>query len=300
MSGESKRAAPRGLGRGLSALLGDGPKPAVAPAVGSGRGQRHLPIGQLEPSPLQPRRHFDEREIQALAESIRTNGILQPILVRRHPSKPDFHEIVAGERRWRAAQLAELHEVPVVERELSDRDVLELALVENVQRHDLSPLEEAEGYHRLIEEFGRSQEDLARQVGKSRAHVANTLRLLKLPDAVKALLLDGRLSAGHARALLPAPNAVALAERVVAQGLSVRQTEALVAGGSTGSRAHRTTASEPAPAKDADTRAVERELARLLGLQVDIAHGGAGGSLTIRYRTLEQLDEVIRRLKREG
>ncbi|MEA2782898.1 MAG: ParB family transcriptional regulator, chromosome partitioning protein [Rhodospirillaceae bacterium] len=300
MSGESKRAAPRGLGRGLSALLGDGPKPAAAPALASARGPRHLPIGQLEPSPLQPRRHFDETEMQALAESIRTNGILQPILVRRHPSKADVHEIVAGERRWRAAQLAELHEVPVVERELSDRDVLELALVENVQRHDLSALEEAEGYHRLIEEFGRSQEDLARQVGKSRAHVANTLRLLRLPDAVKTLLLDGRLSAGHARALLPASNAVALAERVVAQGLSVRQTEALVAGGSTGSRAQKTTASEPAAAKDADTRAVERDLARALGLQVDIAHGAAGGSLTIRYRTLEQLDEVIRRLNRDG
>jgi ParB family transcriptional regulator, chromosome partitioning protein len=299
VSGEGKRSAARGLGRGLSALLGDGPR--AAPAALPARAPRHLPIGQLEPSPFQPRRNFDEAELAALAESIRTNGILQPILVRRHPSKPDLHEIVAGERRWRAAQLAELHEVPVVERELADREVLELALVENVQRHDLSALEEAEGYQRLIEEFGRSQDELARHVGKSRAHIANTLRLLKLPAPVKALLAEGKISAGHARALIGHAAAEALAGRVVAEGLSVRQVEALAAGEGGPQRRPRGAAAPgvevlPKRTKDADTRALERDLAGRLGLQVDISHGATGGSLTIRYRTLEQLDEVIRRL----
>jgi ParB family transcriptional regulator, chromosome partitioning protein len=283
----------RGLGRGLSALLGEG----AAPTPAAARGQRHLPIGQLEPSPLQPRRHFDAAELEALADSIRANGILQPILVRRHPTRPEIHEIVAGERRWRAAQLAKLHEVPVVVRDLANREVLELALVENLQRHDLSALEEAEGYHRLIEEFGLAQEDLARNVGKSRAHIANTLRLLKLPDEVKALLIEGRLTAGHARALLSARDAVALAEKVVAEGLSVRQAEALAA--RSGAGPNRKKKAAPSP-KDADTRALERDLARVLGLNVEIAHGATGGSLTIRYRSLEQLDDVIRRLNRDG
>ena len=285
MSADSKR----GLGRGLSALLGTD---NTAPAAGN-RGQRQLPIGQLAPSPLQPRRHFDADELAALAESIRANGILQPILVRRHPAKPEMHEIVAGERRWRAAQLAKLHEVPVVVRELADREVLEFALVENLQRHDLSALEEAEGYRRLIEEFSLVQDDLAQRVGKSRAHVANTLRLLKLPDGVKALMMKGQISAGHGRALLGARDPLALARKVVAQGLSVRQTEALAA----------RSASAPArkkalAVKDADTRSLERDLARVLGLKVEIAHGARGGSLVIRYATLEQLDDVIRRLNR--
>ncbi len=256
----------RGLGRGLSALLGDG-----ASAGTPTRAQRQLPVGQLVPSPLQPRRHFDADELEALAESIRANGILQPILVRRHPTRPEIHEIVAGERRWRAAQLAKLHEVPVIVRELGNREVLELALVENLQRHDLSALEEAEGYHRLIEEFGLAADDLARQVGKSRAHVANTLRLLKLPDGVKALLMR-------------------------AEGLSVRQTEALAARSGVVARPKK-----PAPAKDSDTRALERDLARTLGLNVDIAHRGqTGGTLSIRYATLEQLDDLIGRLNRQG
>jgi ParB family transcriptional regulator, chromosome partitioning protein len=285
MSADSKR----GLGRGLSALLG---ADSAAPATGN-RGQRQLPIGQLAPSPLQPRRHFDADELEALAESIRANGILQPILVRRHPAKPEMHEIVAGERRWRAAQLAKLHEVPVVVRELADREVLEFALVENLQRHDLSALEEAEGYRRLIEEFSLVQDEMAQRVGKSRAHVANTLRLLKLPDGVKALLMKGQISAGHGRALLAARDPLALARKVIAQGLSVRQTEALAA------RSTSTPARKKAPAaKDADTRSLERDLARVLGLKVEIAHGAKGGSLVIRYATLEQLDEVIRRLNR--
>jgi ParB family transcriptional regulator, chromosome partitioning protein len=281
----------RGLGRGLSALLGDG-----AGAGAPTRGQRQLPVGQLVPSPLQPRRHFDADELEALAESIRANGILQPILVRRHPTRPEIHEIVAGERRWRAAQLAKLHEVPVIVRELGNREVLELALVENLQRHDLSALEEAEGYHRLIDEFSLAVDDLARQVGKSRAHVANTLRLLKLPDGVKALLMRGTISAGHARALLNARDALGLANKVVAEGLSVRQTEALAARSGVAARPKK-----PAPAKDTDTRALERDLARALGLKVDIAHRGpAGGTLSIRYGTLEQLDDLIGRLNRRG
>ena len=286
MSADSKR----GLGRGLSALLGDA---AAPPAAATSRGQRQLPIGQLEPSPLQPRRHFDPDELEALAESIRANGILQPILVRRHPAKADMHEIVAGERRWRAAQMAGLHDVPVLVRELDNREVLELALGENLQRHDLSALEEAEGYRRLIEEFSLAQEDLGRRVGKSRAHIANTLRLLKLPDGVKALLMQGRLTAGHARALLGARDPLALARKIIAEGLSVRQAEALAAR-SAGAPARRKKPIE----KDADTRALERDLAKLLGLSVEIVHGSAGGSLTIRYRSLEQLDDVIRRLNR--
>jgi ParB family transcriptional regulator, chromosome partitioning protein len=289
MSAEAKR----GLGRGLSALLGDN---AAKPASAPGRAQRHLPTGQLEPSPLQPRRHFDAEELEALAESIRANGILQPILVRPHPAHPGMHEIVAGERRWRAAQIAKLHEVPVLERQLSDREVLELAIVENVQRHDLSALEEAQGYRRLIDEFGRSQEELAQQVGKSRVHITNTLRLLKLPPAVQALMQDGKLTAGHGRALLAASDPAALAERVAALGLSVRQTEALAARPAKPER-------RPPPDKDADTRALEHDLGRVLGLKVDIEHGGegkGGGRLTIRYRSLEQLDDVIRRLNRDG
>jgi ParB family chromosome partitioning protein len=283
MSADSKR----GLGRGLSALLGEQAAPS-APA----RGQRQLPVSQLEPSPLQPRRHFDLDELEALAESIRANGILQPILVRRHPKKPDMHEIVAGERRWRAAQLAGQHDVPVLLRELSDREVLELALVENLQRHDLSALEEAEGYRRLIEEFDLAQEDLGNRVGKSRAHIANTLRLLKLPDGVKALLMQGQISAGHGRALLSARDPLALARKVVAEGLSVRQVEALAARAASPAR-HRKKSD-----KDADTAALERDLAKLLGLKVEIAHGARGGAITIRYATLEQLDDVIRRLNR--
>jgi len=283
MSADSKR----GLGRGLSALLGE----TAAPAAPQ-RGQRQLPVDKLEPSPLQPRRHFDRDELEALAESIRANGILQPILVRRHPKKPDMHEIVAGERRWRAAQLAGQHDVPVLVRELSDREVLELALVENLQRHDLSALEEAEGYRRLIEEFELAQEDLGNRVGKSRAHIANTLRLLKLPDGVKVLLMQGQISAGHGRALLGARDPLALARKVIAEGLSVRQVEALAARASAPSRQKKKSD------KDADTRALERDLAKLLGLKVEIAYGARGGALTIRYATLEQLDDVIRRLNR--
>jgi ParB family chromosome partitioning protein len=251
-----------------------------------------VPIESLHPGAFQPRRRFVEAEIESLAESIRANGVLQPILVRRHPSLPNAYEIVAGERRWRAAQRAGLHEVPVTLRALSDAEAIELALVENIQRQDLTPLEEADGFRRLLEEFANTQEDLARRVGKSRSHIANTLRLLGLPDPVKKLVEEGALTAGHARALLGAKDAAALAERVVARGLNVRQTEALVKA----ERAPARTAPTK-PAKDANTIALERELSTTLGLAVSIDHGAKGGRLVLRYKTLEQLDGVVARLR---
>ena len=277
---------PKRLGRGLSALLGGaaGEQPTV------GRPTRTLPIDQIVPGRFQPRHRFDDEQMQALAESIRENGILQPILVRPRASTPITYEIVAGERRWRAAQGARLHEVPVIVRELTDHEALELALVENLQRQDLSPLEEADGYRRLLEEFGNSQEDLARRVGKSRSQITNMLRLLGLPEAVRKLLEEGALSAGHARALLMATDPAALAAVVVARGLNVRQTEQLVQG-------QRAGGARPKREKDADTRALERDLTGRLGLTVAIEARGESGAVTVRYKTLEQLDLVIERLR---
>ncbi len=288
----SEPATKRNLGRGLSALLGSERIEAVTAAPEAARAPRTVPIETLHPGAFQPRRRFDEAEIDSLAESIRANGVLQPILVRRHPRLPNAYEIVAGERRWRAAQRAGLHEVPITLRAIADAEAVELALVENIQRQDLNALEEGEGYRRLMEEFGNTQEALARRVGKSRSHIANTLRLLALPEAVKRMLEDGRLSAGHARALLGARDPAAIAERVVARGLNVRQTEALV-------KAERDGPEAPAAplAKDANTVALERELAASLGLRVALAHGPRGGTLTLHYRTLDQLDALLARLK---
>lgn len=288
-------APKRGLGRGLSALFGEeAPEPAAAPASAPPAAPRNLPVEKLHPGAYQPRRQFDEESQNALVESIKAQGILQPLLVRRHPTIADAYEIVAGERRWRAAQAAQLHEVPVIVRELGDRETLEIALVENIQRQDLNPLEEAEGYRRLLEEFSHTQEDLARVVGKSRSHIANSLRLLTLPDPVRTMLQDGRLTAGHARALLNAGDPAGLAEEVAKRGLNVRQTEKLAKLAKEGA-AGGGKASAPA-AKLADTAALERELTALLGLKVTIAFDGQGGALTIHYRTLEQLDDVLRRL----
>jgi ParB family chromosome partitioning protein len=290
----AEQAAPkRNLGRGLSALLGNERIEAVTAPPEAGRGvPRGAPIESLHPGAFQPRRRFDEAEIESLAESIKANGVLQPILVRRHPGLPNAYEIVAGERRWRAAQKAGLHEVPINLRTIADSEAIELALVENIQRQDLGPLEEAAGYQRLIDEYANTQEELARRVGKSRSHVANTLRLLALPDPVKRLVEEGSLTAGHARALLGAKDPAAIADRVVAQGLNVRQTEALV-------KAEREPKRPPSapPAKDANTVALEHELSTRLGLKVVIAHGAKGGSLALHYKTLEQLDEVLARLK---
>jgi ParB family chromosome partitioning protein len=285
---DDKARAPR-LGRGLSALLGD--EAADYGARDHVRESKNVPIEYLRPNRFQPRHSFDDAELDALADSIREQGILQPILVRRDGDTPNSYEIVAGERRWRAAQRARLHEVPVVVKDLSDAKALEVALVENVQRQDLNALEEAEGYRRLMAEFDHTQEDLARVVGKSRSHVANTIRLLGLPDEVKELVVSHALSAGHARALLNAVDPVKLARKVATRGLNVRQTEKLAQQGRE--------AKAPAAAlatKDADTLALERDLSQVLGLKVTIEFRGDGGELTIRYKTLEQLDDVVQRL----
>jgi len=288
----------RGLAKGLSALLGDleselsGERgPDGNGNGGAGAGLRTLPVDMIAPSPLQPRRHFDAAELDELAASIAAQGILQPLLVRPDPRQAGRFEIVAGERRWRAAQQARLHEVPVLVRELADADVLCLALVENLQRADLSPLEEAQGYQRLQEEFGQTQDDVARVVGRSRSHVTNTLRLLTLPESVKAAVAKGTLSAGHARALLGAADPAACAAEVLKRGLNVRQTERLAKrrAGMTRGRPH-----------DPNADALAHDLGLLLGLSVSILHGGRGGTLAIRYKTLAELDEVVKRLRSGG
>jgi ParB family chromosome partitioning protein len=279
----------RNLGRGLSALFGEESDDIAA--ADRQRVGKSVPIGFLRPGRFQPRHRFDDDALRALAESIREKGVLQPLLVRRDGA--NSYEIIAGERRWRAAQLAQLHEVPVIIKELDDRAALEIALVENIQRADLTVLEEAEGYRRLMAEFGHTQEALAAAVGKSRSHVANMMRLLALPEGVKQLLDSGALSAGHARALLNATDPAGMAREIVRRGLNVRQAELLAKGGRT--------ARQKAPVvKDADTAALERDLTNTLGLKVAISFaGGRGGAMTIQYRTLEQLDDVIRRLQHD-
>jgi ParB family chromosome partitioning protein len=286
--------ARRALGRGLAALIGD--VDSETTVVERARGQRRLPIEHLRSNPHNPRKAFAADELEQLAASIREKGIVQPILVRPAPGIPDAYEIIAGERRWRAAQKAGLHDVPVVVHEVSDKEALELAIVENVQRADLNALEEAQGYQQLIDQFGYSQSALADVIGKSRPHVANTLRLLKLPEAVQAHVREGRLSAGHARALVNAEDPVAAAEQVVAGGLSVRDAEALAAP----VKARDTATRQPRAGgrKDADTLALEKELSDRLGLDVAIHHRpNGGGEVRIRYSGLEQLDEVCRKLQ---
>lgn len=279
------------LGRGLAALLGDETEDYTT--LDRVRTSKQVPVEFLRPGRLQPRRHFDEESLSALADSIRENGLLQPILVRRDPEQPDTFEIVAGERRWRAAQIAQLHEVPIVIRELSDAETLQLAIIENVQREDLSALEEAEGYRQLMEEFSYTQDALANVIGKSRSHIANTLRLLKLPEPLRDLLSDGKLSAGHARALLNAEAPESLAKKVVAKGLSVRETERLA--NETKDPAPKKASRAPVE-KDPNTVALERDLSALLGLKVSVTFRGSGGELTIHYNTLDQLDDVLHRL----
>ncbi len=286
----------KNLGRGLDALFNEaaeeGADDTTDSVRSSGKGLVQLPIGQLFPSPLQPRRVFDEAQLDELAASIRDKGVLQPLLVRKVGSG---YEIIAGERRWRAAQRAQVHQVPALIKDLDDDEVLEVALVENLQRADLTPIEEAEGYQRLLEEFGHTQEALADLLGKSRTHIANMIRLLALPDAIKAMLDDDRLTTGHARALLGVKDATVLARKIVAKGLSVRQVEALVKKhGKTGRP--RKKASTKGQAKDADTRALEARLEEALGLKVDIAFDGQGGVLSLAYSDLEQLDDLVERL----
>lgn len=284
------------LGRGLAALIGDVP-PIEATRVPSGDGIRRLPVEFIVASPNNPRRHFAPEELEDLTNSIREKGVMQPILVRPSAVDPDQYELVAGERRWRAAQRAGLHEVPVIIREVDDREALELAIIENVQRSDLNSLEESKGYDQLMQQFGYTQADLAQVIGKSRSHVANTLRLMKLPANVQQYVTDGALSAGHARALITATNPEALARRIIDGGLSVREAENLAqkqaqANDDVG---HSTKAAKAA--KDADTLALEKTLSDLLGLKVAIDHKERGGKIEIKYRTLEQLDDVCQRLQ---
>lgn len=297
---EEKR---KGLGRGLSALLGEsGMTPAQVDAAqhtaGVAPGLRNLPVAAvsaLTPGRFQPRRQFDEESLAELADSIRAKGMLQPILVRPHPEEVGLYEIIAGERRWRAAQRALLHEVPILVKDFTDQEAAEVALVENLQRKDLTPLEEAEGYERLLKEFDHTQEELARVLGKSRSHVTNTLRLLALPDTVRALVEQGKLSAGHARALVASSDPVKIAAQVVEKGLSVRQTEALVA--ATGKA--KPQAKRRDDGRDPDLAALERDLTQSLGLKVTVKSTGQGGELILQYRTLEQLDDLLTRLSGE-
>ena len=299
MSGEDEKPRSRGLGRGLSALLGEGEavdavRESEGPAARSGPGVKLIPVEFLSPNPDQPRKTFNEDELAELAESIADKGLLQPLLVRPLPGPDERYQIVAGERRWRAAQRARLHEAPCIVRELTDRETLEIAIVENVQRSDLNPVDEARALKQLVESFGHTQEDVARAVGKSRAHVANMLRLLALPKGVLAKLETGRLSAGHARAVANAPDPDALAERIVEEGLSVRAAEKLARDASGRPEQKRSRAAPET--KDADTRALEADLAARLGLDVEIRHAGERGEVRVRYASLEQLDEVCRRL----
>jgi len=287
------RTLGRGLGRGLSALLGDTTDEPAAKTP-----PRSLPTDQLSPGRFQPRRHFDEESLQALADSIKAQGILQPILVRRNPDNPAGYEILAGERRWRAAQAAQLHEVPVIIRDLGDREASEIALVENIQRQDLNPIEEAQGYKRLVEEFGHTQEALAQALGKSRSHIANTLRLLNLPDEIQTMIADGRLTAGHARALITARDPVEVANQIVSQGLSVRQTEGYVRNLETPREGHESRERQ-VPKKDPNVAALEQELTQALGLIVTVtpAEDRVGGTLAIHYLSLDQLDTVLAKLR---
>ncbi|MEQ8650983.1 MAG: ParB/RepB/Spo0J family partition protein [Kiloniellales bacterium] len=293
----------QGLGRGLSALFGE-EEAAAAQGEAGGQasgpsGAKPVPIDLIHPNRTQPRRHYDEEALEALAESIARQGVLQPLVVRPHPSEVGQYEIVAGERRWRAAQRARLDALPVVVRDLDDRTTLEIALVENVQREDLTPLEEADAYSRLIEDFGYSQSELGKAVGKSRSHIANTLRLLGLPDPIKRALDEGRLSAGHGRALLTAENPIALAETAVSEGWSVRETERRAQNPETRPPAKPRGASGAVP-KDADTLALERDLSYALGLKVILDHRGEGGHLSLHYTNLDQLDDLIARLRGPG
>jgi ParB family transcriptional regulator, chromosome partitioning protein len=294
-----------GLGRGLDALFGEAALERNAERVAgggsnvSGEGYTAIAISDIHPNPAQPRRHFSEDSLEELAQSLKRHGLIQPILVRPHGQG---YQIVAGERRWRAAQRAQLHQVKAIIRDLSDEETLEIALIENIQRQDLNPIEEAEAYRKLCTDFGHSQNELAAIVEKSRSHVANMMRLLELPTLVRELVIEGKLSMGHARALLPSEDAVRLAAVVVKQKLSVRQTEALVKKNSAGTRAQSGNAPRATAAtNDADIRAVETHLGDLLGLKVRIVQQSAGGAgaVTFEYRSLDQLDMLCQRLTGE-
>ena len=289
-----RKSRPTGLGRGLSALLGEAVREEpVAQAGDRTPGVRMVAVAELEPHPEQPRRFFDEDALDELARSIEARGLIQPIVVRPHRGG---YQIVAGERRWRAAQRARLHQVPVIIRDFDEAETLELALVENIQREDLNAIEEAEAYAKLISRFGHSQEALGRLVHKSRSHIANLLRLLDLPATVRAMLADNRLSMGHARALITADDPEALASQVVQRGLSVRETERLAKGARPPSA--RRVVDQP-KAADADIGALERQLGDILGLKVKIGYSGGVGSVTLGFSSLDQLDLICQRLTGE-
>ncbi len=287
-------AEKRGLGRGLSALLGDVEETNLATGTGEAASVREIPIELIHANPDQPRTQFAAAEIDELADSIRGKGVLQPILVRPDPGAEGGFQIVAGERRWRASQKAGLRAMPALVRELDDRQVLEIAVIENVQRANLNPMEEAAAYQQLVDRFGHTQDEVAQSVGKSRSHVANTLRLMNLPASVRELVLEGKLTAGHARAILTADDPARLAQEIVARGLSVREAEALVRKPAAGGKA------KSRPSKDTDTLALESDLSDVLGLDVEVVDRGGIGELRIKYATLEQLDELCRRLTSRG
>ncbi|MEE2932732.1 MAG: ParB/RepB/Spo0J family partition protein [Pseudomonadota bacterium] len=295
ISTEEKRVR-RGLGRGLSALFGE-EEHATATKIKSGSSE--LAIHVLKPGKFQPRRHFDDSAHAALVASVKDKGVLEPILVRALDDSSDNYEIIAGERRWRAAQAAGLHKVPVVVKQMDDREALEVALIENLHRSDLSPLEEAEAYSRLLEEFGHTQEQLAKAVGKSRSHVANMIRLLALPDSVKNMVLDGRLSAGHARALITFSEPELLASEIVAKGLSVRQLEKLIQRSTNGAAKRSIGKNQKIiGSKDPNTVELEGSLSDRLGLKVMIETKGEGGTLSVQFQSLEQLDDLLQILTR--
>ena len=292
---------PHGLGRGLSALLGDVAReepvsPSAIPA--NGKAVQSIEVSLIQPHPEQPRRHFDEGAMQELAESIAKRGVIQPIIVRPHGGG---FQIIAGERRWRAAQRAQMHRIPAIVRDFDEQETLEIALIENIQREDLNPIEEAEAYRKLIAEFHHSQDALGRVVGKSRSHVANLMRLLELPQTVQQQVMESRISMGHARALIGLPDCEALARQIEDKGLSVRDTEKLVRRVKTGAEAPAVRRSVGAGDKDPDIAALEQHLADILGLKVEIAHEGAstGGTLSLRYSNLDQLDMLCQRLSGE-
>lgn len=289
-----KTPTKRGLGRGLSALMADVAPHAtpVDETASARRSEQTIPIERIQANPNQPRKQFTKDNLADLAASIREKGVLQPLIVRINPTKTNSYEIVAGERRWRAAQIAQLHELPVLVRDYSDNEVLEVAIIENIQRADLNPVEEAAGYRQLMDKFGHTQEKLAEALSKSRSHIANLMRLLQLPEGVLDLLRDGSLSAGHARALITTDNPEDLARQVVSKGLSVRQTEQL-AKHPKPENPHRSAVKRQ---KDADTRALEQDLSANLRMKVSIDHaaGKENGALTIRYAGMDQLDEICR------
>ena len=289
-----KKTERRGLGRGLSALMADVNIATPASDDAPRRAETRVPVENLEPNPDQPRRDFPEEALAELAASIREKGVIQPLIVRRHPTRPDHYEIVAGERRWRAAQMAQMHDLPVVIRDLNDTEVLEVAIIENIQRADLNALEEALGYRQLMERFGHTQEKVAEALSKSRSHIANLLRLLQLPVEVQGWVRDGQLSAGHARALITTDDPVRLAKEVISRGLSVRETERLAKRPS--GRDAPKKAARPST-KDADTKALEQDLSAALGMKVAIDHKGlSGGQVTIGYGDLDELDQICQLL----